>query len=586
MTLVLLTFLGGALTILSPCILPVLPFVFARADQPFLKSGLPLLAGMAASFAGVATLAAVGGAWAVHVNQYGRIVALVVLFVVALTLLSARLADYLAHPFVALGNRLSQPPGESQSQRGPLRSLLLGVATGLLWAPCAGPILGLVLTGAAISGPNAHTSGLLLAYALGAASSLAVALLAGQRLFAALKRSLGAGVWIRRALGIAVLAAVAVIALGWDSSVLTRWSIARTDRLEQALVNKINLAHAPPNGRSAAAMAPVQTAVQALPVEGPFPSLEGASSWLNSPPLTPEALRGKVVLIDFWTYSCINCLRSLPYVKSWYEKYKTQGLIVIGVHSPEFAFEKDLGNVRQAVAALGVTYPVALDNQYAIWQAFHNEYWPAHFFVDATGQIRGHHYGEGQYDESEQIIRRLLLEAGATDLPAAGVGAMSATGVQASADQAHIQSPETYIGYARAQHFSSPSGLVKDHPENYLAPVDLTLNQWTLTGTWSVSAEHATLTKAGGSVVFHFYARDLHLVLGPPANGHAVRFRVLLDGAAPGSDHGFDTDAQGYGTVHEQRLYQLIRQSKDVGEHTFTIQFLDEGVQAFAFTFG
>jgi cytochrome c biogenesis protein CcdA/thiol-disulfide isomerase/thioredoxin len=584
MTFVLLTFLGGVLTILSPCILPVLPFIFARSEQPFLKSGLPLLAGMASSFVAVATLAAVGGAWAVHVNQYGRILALVVLAVLALTLLSTHLADWLARPFVALGNRLSQPVANTGSQSGVLRSLLLGVATGLLWAPCAGPILGLVLTGAAISGPNVHTSVLLLAYALGAASSLAVAMLAGQRLFAALKRSLGAGVWIRRALGIAVLAAVAVIALGWDTSVLTQWSIARTDRWEQALVNRIN--PAPVAASSGVPVMTGNTGQQGLPMEGPFPSLAGASSWLNSPPLTSEALRGKVVVIDFWTYSCINCLRSLPYVKAWYEKYKDHGLVIIGVHTPEFAFEKDLSNVRRALADLGVQYPVALDNQYAIWQAFHNRYWPAHYFIDATGQIRGHHFGEGDYDAFEQIIRRLLLEAGATDLPSAGLSAMNASGVQASADSAHIQSPETYIGYGRAEHFSSPSGFVKDQPQDYTAPPTLALNQWALKGTWVVSSDQATLVRTGGSVAFQFEARDLHLVLGPATSGHPVRFRVLLDSAAPGSNHGEDTDADGNGTVREQRLYQLIRQSKDVGAHTFVIQFLDQGVQAFAFTFG
>jgi cytochrome c biogenesis protein CcdA/thiol-disulfide isomerase/thioredoxin len=555
-----------------------LPFVFARAEQPFLKSGLPLLAGMAASFAAVATLAAVGGAWAVHVNQYGRIAALVVLAVLALTLLSTRLADWLAEPFVALGNRLSQPAAKPGTQTGILRSLLLGVATGLLWAPCAGPILGLVLTGAAISGPNVRTSVLLLAYAVGAATSLTVAMLAGQRLFSALKRPLGAGVWIRRALGIAVLAGVAVIALGWDTSVLTRWSIARTDRWEQALVNMIT--------RAPARTSSVTDAPRDLPTEGPIPSLDGATAWLNSPSLTREALRGKVVLIDFWTYSCINCLRSLPYVKAWYEKYKDHGLVIIGVHAPEFAFEKDLSNVRRAVADLGVQYPVAIDNQYAIWQALHNQYWPAHYFIDASGEIRWHHFGEGEYDQSEQIIRRLLVEAGATDLPKAGLGVMNASGVQASADLADVQSPETYIGYARAEHFSSPTGVAKDQPKDYTAPPALALNQWALTGTWVVRSDQATLIQAGGSVAFRFEARDLHLVLGPTISGHSVRFRVLLDGAAPGSNHGDDTDADGNGTVHEQRLYQLIRQSKDVGEHTFTIQFLDGGVQAFAFTFG
>jgi thiol-disulfide isomerase/thioredoxin len=415
---------------------------------------------------------------------------------------------------------------------------------------------------------------LLFAFAAGSATSLALAILVGGRVFAALKRTLGAGVWIRRGLGIAVLLAVVAIALGWDTGALTRLSLSGTGRLEQALIDRVDPAVA------------TSAASEGLPVEGAFPSLSGATSWLNSPPLTPEALRGKVVLIDFWTYSCINCLRSLPYVKAWYEKYKDHGLVIIGVHSPEFAFEKDLGNVQRAVDALGVTYPVALDNNFAVWQAFKNRYWPAHFFIDATGRIRAHHFGEGSYDESERIIRGLLVEAGFTQLPAAGMHTLTASGVQAAADERETQSPETYVGYGRAERFSSPSGLAADRWASYTSPAGLVLNHWALQGDWTVGKEDATLGSAGGSVVFRFYARDLHLVLGPAANGGPVRFRVRLDGAAPAADHGIDTDAQGNGTVREQRLYQLIRQSGGVHEHTFSIQFLDEGVQLYAFTFG
>jgi cytochrome c biogenesis protein CcdA/thiol-disulfide isomerase/thioredoxin len=581
MTLVLLVFLGGMLTILSPCILPVLPFVFARADQPFLRNGLPLLAGMAATFAAIATLAAVGGSWAVHINQYGRFAALVLLTAFALTLLSRRLADLLARPFIALGNRLTQG---AASDTGLARSLILGVATGLLWAPCAGPILGLVLTSAAISGPTTHTTLLLFAYAAGAAASLAVALLAGGKVFTALKRGLGAGEWIRRGLGIAVLAAVAVIAFGLDSGVLTRLSLASTDRLEQSLIGGIRSeAGARP---VAAAMQSAGTAPGGLPVEGHLPALTGATSWLNSPPLTPEGLRGKVVLIDFWTYSCINCLRSLPYVSGWYEKYKDHGLVVIGVHAPEFAFEKDVDNVRRAVHDLGVSYPVAIDSNYAIWRAFNNQYWPAHYFIDAQGRIRGHHFGEGDYPGSENILRQLLTEAGFKDLPPAGISTGKATGIQAASDDSDMLSPETYVGYARAEHFSSPAGVVPDQPKSYAAPDKLELNEWALTGTWTVDEEKAVLGGVPGSIVFKFHARDLHLVLGPGSSGKPVRFRVRLDGADPGSSHGVDTDASGNGVVTEQRLYQLIRQPGDVKRHTFTIEFLDPGAQAYAFTFG
>ncbi len=595
MTLVLLAFLGGVLTILSPCILPVLPFVFARAEQPFLKSGLPLLTGMALTFAGVATLAAVGGAWAVRFNQYGRIAALVLLAAFAVTLLSRHAADWLARPFLRLGNRLSQPATTGVSQGQPLHSLLLGVATGLLWAPCAGPILGLVFTGAAISGPNTRTTLLLLAYAMGAAISLALATLASGRIFKALKQSLGVGEWIRRGLGVAVLLAVVAIAFGWDTGLLTHLSYASTSVVEQSLIEAVST-HAALQGSANTAMGGSMTGGNSMMMskasssgiqsEGEFPSLAGAAAWLNSPPLTPEGLRGKVVVIDFWTYSCINCLRALPYVKAWYDRYKDHGLVVLGVHTPEFAFEKDLDNVRHAVSELKITYPVALDSDYVIWQAFNNAYRPAHYFIDSMGRIRGHHFGEGNYGESEQLIRQLLTEAGDQDLPAAGYGEIKATGVQAAADEAQIQSPETYIGYQRSTHFSSPTGVARDQPKAYAEPSKLALNQWALAGHWTIHNEDGVLNQAPGTITFRFYARDLHLVMGPGADGKPIHFRVRLDGAPPDQNHGMDVDVQGNGVVHEQRLYQLIRQSKDVVEHTFSIEFLDQGVQAYSFTFG
>jgi cytochrome c biogenesis protein CcdA/thiol-disulfide isomerase/thioredoxin len=603
MTIVILVFLGGVLTILSPCILPVLPFVFARSEQKFLTNGLPMLAGMAITFAAIATLAAVGGSWAVRLNQYGRLFALVLLTAFAATLLSTRLADWLARPFVALGNRLAQSNPGAAGSFTLLNSLLLGVATGLLWAPCAGPILGLILTGAAISGPNARTTLLLFAYAAGAATSLAVALLAGGRVFAFLKKSLGTGEWIRRGLGVAVLLAVVAIVFGWDSTVLTRLSLTGTNSLEQSLIDKINPQNAGAPGGAMMAMSNSTMAMSNtkndghammmsaakpagnLPVEGEIPSFAGATLWLNSPPLTPESLRGKVVMVDFWTYSCINCLRALPYVESWYQKYKDHGLVVIGVHAPEFAFEKDPSNVRRAVADLKITYPVALDNDYAIWQAFNNQYWPAHYFIDATGHIRAHHFGEGNYDESEQTIRTLLTEAGQSELPPPGMGGAKAVGVQAPPDEAHDQSPETYVGYRRADNFASPGGFAQDQAHVYSAPAALKLNQWALAGSWSVDPEKAVLGAGGGKIEFRFYARDLHLVLGP-GGGKPVRFRVTLDGAAPAANHGADTDSSGAGIIDGQRLYQLIRQSGDVGEHVFSIEFLDPGVQAYSFTFG
>jgi cytochrome c biogenesis protein CcdA/thiol-disulfide isomerase/thioredoxin len=586
MLLAVLAFLGGALTIISPCILPVLPFVFARQDRSFLRGTLPLLAGMAVTFALIATLAAVGGAWAVRVNSFGRLAALVLLGVFGVALLSKAFADWIARPLVALGNRLLERQGTSDSV---VPSALLGVATGFLWAPCAGPILGLILTGAAISGPSARTSLLLLAYALGAMSSLALATLAGARVFRAFKSSLRATDWLRRALGVAVLAGVCAIALGWDTGLLTRLSFASTNHVEESLVNALRGAGATTAEGAAVAGAGLAAAgaapAAAPPVEGELPALEGATAWLNSAPLSVQQLRGKVVLIDFWTYSCINCLRTLPYLKAWYERYKDYGFVIIGVHAPEFAFEKDEANVRRAVADLGIRYPVALDNDYAIWRAFDNHYWPAHYFVDARGRIRGHHFGEGGYPESEELIRELLTEAGARNLPAAG-GALKAQGIEVAPSMPDVASPETYLGYERAANFASPVAVREDRATEYRVPANLALNQWSLAGRWTVTAEFAQADAAGAEVAFRFHARDLHLVLAPSADGHPVRFRVRIDGHEPGQDHGADVDEHGEGSVGEQRLYQLIRQSGSIGAHTFSIQFLDAGVRAYSFTFG
>jgi cytochrome c biogenesis protein CcdA/thiol-disulfide isomerase/thioredoxin len=576
--LFILAYFGGVLTILSPCILPVLPFVFARSDQPFVRSGLPMLAGMALTFAGVATLAAIGGGWAVEANQAGRIAALVLLAFFGVTLLFPSLAEHASRPLVGLGNRLSNSAQNSGSGTGRiLSSFLLGIGTGLLWAPCAGPILGLVLTGAALEGATAKTSLLLLAYGAGAATSLAAALLIGGRLFKAMKRSLGAGEWIRRGLGVAVLAGVAAIALGADTGLLTRISLASTGKLEQTLTDRLMPQPAEPSR-------PVGAGADDLENEGELPPLTGATLWLNSPPLTAESLQGKVVLVDFWTYSCINCLRALPYIQAWADKYKDKGLVVIGVHAPEFAFEKDPDNVRKAVADLHITYPVALDNDYAIWRMFNNKYWPAHYFIDAKGIIRHHHFGEGNYAESEKVIQQLLAEAGHKDV-GTGLVKAAASGIEMAADKSNDMTPETYVNYSRGERFSSPEET-HDAPQPFTAPATLEPHHWALAGTWTIGEEHSTLNAANGKIVYRFHARDLHLVLGPDADGKPVRFRVTLDGKAPGPDHGVDTDADGQGTVTGQRLYQLIRQNGGAQDRTFEIEFLDPGVQAFAFTFG
>ncbi len=595
MTLLVLAYLGGVLTIVSPCILPVLPFVFARADRPFLKSGLPMLVGMAITFALIATLAAVAGGWVVEANQYGRAIAIALLAAFGLTLIFPSLADRIMQPLVGLGAKLSNSAARTDAQGSSvLPSLLLGVATGLLWAPCAGPVLGLILTGAALKGASVGTTLLLLAYAAGAATSLALALAVGGRLFAAMKRSLGVGEWIRRGLGVAVLVAVVAIASGLDTGFLTRVSLAGTNSLEQTLIDRFRPAAPPANaptqsaavGAGAPVMKPAtpDSGDMNLAVEGGFPPLSGAVAWLNSPPLTSEGLKGKVVLIDFWTYSCINCLRAIPYVRAWAEKYKDHGLVVIGVHTPEFAFERNIDNVRSAVSELKIGYPVAIDNDYKIWRAFDNQYWPAHYFIDAQGRMRYHHFGEGEYDKSERVIQQLLAEAGDKGF-ANGVVSVAASGVEAAPNSGDVRSPETYIGYNRADNFVSPGGLVADESHDY-ATAALKLNQWSLSGDWKVGPEDAVLDKPDGRIAYRFHARDLHLVLGPAANGKPIRFRVTVDGMAPGADHGTDIDADGQGTVDGQRLYQLIRQHGAITDRTFAIEFLDPGVQAYAFTFG
>ncbi len=588
MLLLLLAYLGGALSLLSPCILPVLPFVFARADRPFMRSTLPLLLGMALTFTVVASLAAVGSQWVAQANQVGRWIALVLMALFALALLWPRLADHLLAPFQRVGARLSAraDAADAAGRGGAGTSLLIGIATGLLWAPCAGPILGLVLTGAALHGASVGTTALLLAYALGAITALALAVWIGGRVFRAMQARLGVGDVLRKVLGVAALLAVVAIGLGWDTGLLTRLSTVSTARIEQGLLDAVPGAQpaAPPMmmaGANAGADAP-------LPVEGTLPALDGATGWLNSPPLTARQLRGKVVLVDFWTYSCINCLRAMPFVHEWERRYRDHGLVVIGVHTPEFAFERDPRNVMKAVQQLKVEYPVALDNQYTIWRAFNNRYWPAQYFVDAQGNIRGHQFGEGNYARSEQVIRRLLTEAGQTHLPPpADPAAADLQGVAAQADMGNLRSPETYLGHARAEQFASPGGQRSDTAFDYTLPTTLALNQWGLSGQWTITDEAAQLQRAGGRIAFQFHARDLHLVQAPGQDGKPVRFRVWLDGKPlPATDAGSDVGADGNGVVNEHRLFQLVRQRGTVGPHRFEIEFLDAGVQAYAFTFG
>ena len=330
---------------------------------------------------------------------------------------------------------------------------------------------------------------------------------------------------------------------------------------------------------------PTMSTATQLPIEGTLPSLGGAIEWLNTQPLTMAELRGKVVLVEFWTYTCINWRRTLPYVRGWADKYKDQGLVVIGVHTPEFEFEKNRENVRHAVKEIGITFPVAVDSNYAIWGAFKNQYWPALYFVDAQGRIRHHHFGEGGYEQSELVIQRLLAEAGHTGV-STGLASVNPTGVEAAADWTTLESPETYLGYERSESFASRGGAVLDRAHVYAAPANLELNRWALAGDWTVKTDSAVLNRANGRLHYRFHARDANLIMRPPAGGQSVRFRLLIDGRPPGAAHGSDVDQDGNGTVTEPRMYQLIRQGAPIADRELEIQFLEPGVAAFDFTFG
>ena len=320
-------------------------------------------------------------------------------------------------------------------------------------------------------------------------------------------------------------------------------------------------------------------------IESELSALGGATGWLNAQPLTAASLRGKVVLIDFWTYTCINWLRTLPYVRAWAEKYKDQGLVVIGVHTPEFSIEYSIENVRQAAKDMRVGYPIALDNEYAIWNGFSNRYWPALYLFDAGGQLRHHHFGEGDYGRAEIMIQQLLAET-----PIGGVSdelvSVEAHGIEAAADWGNLETSETYVGAERAERFASPGGAIVGDRHVYTVPARLRHNHWALAGDWTVEKQSIVLNAANGRIAYHFHARDLHLVIGPSARGASVRFRVLIDGKPPSAAHGIDVDDQGNGTMSEQRLYQLIRQPEPIIDRQFEIELLDAGVEAFAFTFG
>lgn len=429
MLLFMLCFGAGVLTIVSPCVLPVLPFVLARSHQPMTKGLLPVLAGLALTFSTAGLLASYVGDRALAWEGLPRGVALLMLALCGASLLWPGLARWLSRPWTSLGNAVTSTRGAS-SGGSALTSFGVGAATGLLWAPCAGPILGLVLTSVALQGGRGVAALLLMAYAAGAGLAMATVIWGSERLFGRLKGALLPVEWLRRGTGALVLAGVLVLVLGWDSALLRHAPAIQTNQLEQLWLERLMPARTAPLVSKALSPADelmkashvvlnaepfqmVQTAdpLLDLPVEGRMPELDSLKIWLNSAPLTRQQLRGKVVLIDFWTFGCINCQRALPYVKSWSEKYRDQGLVVIGVHAPEFAYERNVDNVRRAAERMSLNFPIAIDNDFVLWRLFGNQYWPANYFIDAQGRIRFHHFGEGEYEKSEQVIRQLLQEA-------------------------------------------------------------------------------------------------------------------------------------------------------------------------------
>jgi cytochrome c biogenesis protein CcdA/thiol-disulfide isomerase/thioredoxin len=412
MTMLLLAFLGGVLTILSPCILPVVPLVFARTGRGFARETGPMLLGLAAAFTAAAMIARATAHWLLVANEIGRDIALAMLAIVGLSLLSVRMAEWLTRPITRAGASLLG----TGSATSPGRNVVLGMAIGLLWAPCAGPILGLLIAASATADAP-HSAALFLTFAIGAAVSLAVVNALGARLLARFKRAGAADVVVRRVLGVATLITVVALTFGWDRALFANGGLVRTASAEELLVSRLApqaAARPAPGGESLDAFAAdetARTASIALPqADGQLAPFEGGTEWINSTALTPELLRGKVVLVDFWTFECYNCLNALPHVKELYAKYKDRGFVVVGVHTPEFARERVPGNVRREVAKLGITYPVVIDNDNRIWNAYHNQYWPAAYFADATGKMRFYHFGEGRYEEQDKVVAKLLAE--------------------------------------------------------------------------------------------------------------------------------------------------------------------------------
>ena len=572
MSLYVIVYLAGILTILSPCILPVLPFVFASTQKSFVKGALPLLLGMSVTFSAFSTLAIIGGEWVVGASQWGRGLALVFLSLFALALLFPAISEKLFAPAVNLGSKIGVRHSTGDGPRfGP--SLLIGISTGFLWAPCAGPILGLVLTGAAVQKNLVTSVILLLSYSAGASSSLALALVSGQKFLGSMKKALGVDQVVKKILGALVLVGVLVISFGWDQKILGPLSKIETVGLEEKLLGALASGKKPDSPQAA------QTG---------WPEFPQDLQWFNSKPLTQKDLQGKVVLIDFWTYSCINCLHTLPAVKDWALKYKDQGLVVIGVHTPEFGFEKVPANVQKAIADLGVSYPVVLDNDYKIWNSFQNRYWPAHYFINRQGQVVDHHFGEGHYLESEEKIKELLMQP--AGILGKALGAETAVQSRSRGPVAPVQTeasqatPETYLGLGKT-HSLITVPKAQDEKVLVYKPIQLQhLHQWTVQGRWALQDTFAESKEKGDKLRIQFRGSSANIVL---ASERPQAFLVKVDGHVPQSWHGSDIDTEGRGHVSANRLYNILAKdsAKPAAIHNLEIEFLAPGIQAYSLTF-
>ena len=601
LVLVVVAFIAGLVTAVSPCVLPILPVVLATGADGDRRRPYLVIAGLIASFT-VFTLASVQIISALGLPSSAlRDIAIAIIAIFGLTLLvpaisvvferatgrlqraGARLMTQSTPGSLALATGAvatdGAPSAPSPKRASIVGGLLTGVGLGLVWTPCAGPILG-AITSLAVTAPgSSSTLVLVFAYSVGAGLPLLAIAQGGRAMMARLRLRSASG-WATKAFGVVVIATAGLMAVGADTalsasltSALPNW----TDALQtlersnpvQAALNQVE-GHSQPSGQ-------VASNGSALPDMGAAPEFTGIDNWLNSKPLTLAALRGKVVLVDFWTYSCINCIRTLPYVEGWYQKYASDGFVVVGVHAPEFAFEHDTGNVSAAIARFGITYPVAQDNEFATWGAYSNQYWPAHYLIDATGRIRAEHFGEGDYDGTEADIRALLQEAGKSGLPGETAGQ---SGAQSGVPSANDQTPETYLGSARQSGFQGT--YPGDGTHKFQLPSKLDLNSWGLDGSWDVSPQYITATQAGNKLTLSFNARDVYLVMSAPGS---VTAHVTVDGAATPPAATEDVSSSGEITVSGSRLYHLVHLPAS-GQATLTITFDAPGAQAFAFTFG